>query len=163
MGNRTTGLDVRRSPEWAYGFPGISPGLKTFSSGQNTLLVKRRNHRNHIIFKWRFHLERIQTKVLNERTGVYLKFLWRTPPHPKVDLIPVYTCLLWLICATRKNDTFHASPFRLLFFVSLPGGAKGRHAKTHQHHHLAGFRVATFRVFASKTRLYDMAQIRHHN
>jgi len=51
---------------------------------------------------------------------------------------------------------------RLLFVVSLPGGAKGRHAKTSQSHHLAGFRVATFRVFAPKTRLYDMAQISHH-
>jgi len=50
--------------------------------------------------------------------------------------------------AIRKYDTFHASPFRLLFFVSLPGGAKGRHAKTRQNHLLACFRVATFRVFA---------------
>ena len=47
--------------------------------------------------------------------------------------------------ATRKYDTFHVSPFRLLFVVSLPGGAKGRHANTRQYHHLAGFRVATFR------------------
>jgi len=31
------------------------------------------------------------------------------------------------------------------FVVSLPGGAKGRHAKTHQMVILAGFRVATFR------------------
>jgi len=44
----------------------------------------------------------------------------------------------------------------------LPGEAKDRHAKTRQNHHLAGFRVATFRVFAPKTRLYDMAQINHH-
>jgi len=29
-------------------------------------------------------------------------------------------------------------------------------------HNLAGFRMATFRVFAPKTRLYDMAQISHH-
>jgi len=43
------------------------------------------------------------------------------------------------------NDTFHASPYRLLFVVSLPGGAKGRHAKTGQNHHLACFRIATFR------------------
>ena len=41
------------------------------------------------------------------------------------------------------------------------GGAKGRHAKTRQNHHLAGFRLATFRVFAPKTRLYDMAQMAH--
>jgi len=47
--------------------------------------------------------------------------------------------------ATRKYDTFHASPFRLLFVVYLPGGAKDRHAKTRQNHHLAYFRLATFR------------------
>jgi len=47
--------------------------------------------------------------------------------------------------STRKYDTFHASPFRLLFVVSLPGGAKGRHAKTRQNHNLACFCVATFR------------------
>jgi len=64
--------------------------------------------------------------------------------------------------ATRKYATFHALRFRLLFVVSLPGEAKGSHAKTRQNHHLAGFRVATFRVFAPKTRLYDMAQISHH-
>jgi len=58
-----------------------------------------------------------------------------------------------------KNATFHALRFRLLFVISLSGGAKGRHAKTRQNHHLAGFRMATFRVFALKTRLYDMAQI----
>jgi len=38
--------------------------------------------------------------------------------------------------------------FCLLFVVYLPGGAKGRHAKTRQNHHLAVFCVATFRVFA---------------
>jgi len=43
------------------------------------------------------------------------------------------------------------------------GGPKGRHAKTRNSHHLAGFRVAPFRVFAPKTRVYDMAQISHHN
>ena len=48
--------------------------------------------------------------------------------------------------ATRKYDTFHGSPFPLLFVVYLPGGAKGRHAKTRQNHHLACFRVATFRL-----------------
>jgi len=31
--------------------------------------------------------------------------------------------------ATRKYATFHALRFRLLFVVSLPGEAKGRHAK----------------------------------
>ena len=64
--------------------------------------------------------------------------------------------------ATRKYAIFHALRFRLLFVVSLPGGAKGRHAKTHQNNHLAGFRMVTFCVFAQKTRLYDMAQISHH-
>jgi len=47
--------------------------------------------------------------------------------------------------ATRKYDTVHVSPFRLLFVVYLPGGAEGRHAKTRNSHHVAGFRVATFR------------------
>jgi len=65
--------------------------------------------------------------------------------------------------AKRKYATFHALRFRLLFVVSLPGGAKGRHAKTRKNHHLVGFRVATFRVFVSNTRLYDMAQISHHS
>jgi len=41
--------------------------------------------------------------------------------------------------ATRKYATFHALRFRLLFVVSLPGGAKGRHAKTRQNHHNGGF------------------------
>jgi len=36
------------------------------------------------------------------------------------------------------------SPFRLLFVVSLTGGAKGRQAKTRQNHYLACFREATF-------------------
>jgi len=35
--------------------------------------------------------------------------------------------------------------------------------RKHESHHLAGFLVAPFRVFAPKTRLYDMAQISHHN
>jgi len=61
-----------------------------------------------------------------------------------------------------KMRKCHALRFRLLFVVSLPGEAKGRHAKTRQNHHLAGSRVATFRVFSPKTRLYDMAQISHH-
>ena len=47
--------------------------------------------------------------------------------------------------ATRKYATFHELRFRLLFVVSLPGGAKGRHAKTCQNHHLADFCVAIFR------------------
>jgi len=49
--------------------------------------------------------------------------------------------------------------FRLLFVVFLPGGAKGRHAKTRQNHHLAGFRVATFRVFAKNTTWHKSATI----
>jgi len=65
--------------------------------------------------------------------------------------------------ATRKYAKFYALRFWLLFVVSLSGEAKGRHAKTRQNHLLAGFRVATFRVFAPKTRLYDMAQISHHD
>jgi len=79
--------------------------------------------------------------------------------HAKTRQIVTFSCFRMATYrpATRKYDTFHASPFRLLFVVSLPGEAKGRHAKTRQNHLLAGFRVATFRVFAPKTRLYDMA------
>jgi len=35
--------------------------------------------------------------------------------------------------------------------VLLCGGAKGRHAKSRKDHHLAGFRVAPFLVFAHHT------------
>jgi len=66
------------------------------------------------------------------------------------------------LSATQKFATFYELRFRLLFVVSLPGGAKDRHAITRKNHHLAGFRVTIFRVFAPKTRLYDMAQISHH-
>jgi len=55
--------------------------------------------------------------------------------------------------ATRKYATSYALRFRLLFVVSLPGGAKGRHAKTRPNHHLVGFRVATIRVFAPENTL----------
>ena len=112
--------------------------------------------------------------------------------RPTIKIV-VCVCIWWLICAMlykrvlgrkckkaprenppngdffvfshakRKYATFHALRFRLLFVVSLPGGAKGRHAKTRHHHHLAGFRLATFRVFAPKTRLYDIAQNSYHN
>jgi len=41
--------------------------------------------------------------------------------------------------ATRKYATFHALRFRLLFVVSLPGVAKGRHAKTRQKLPFGGF------------------------
>ena len=55
------------------------------------------------------------------------------------DLSRFRPCLSYLCLAGRNSP---------LFVVSLPGGAKGRHAKTRKSHHLAGFRVATFRVFA---------------
>jgi len=35
--------------------------------------------------------------------------------------------------------------------------------RKHESHHLAGFHVAPFRVFAPKTRLYNMAQISYHS
>ena len=57
--------------------------------------------------------------------------------------------------ATRKYAILHALRLRLLIVVSLPGEAKGSHATTRQNHHLVGFRVATFRVFAPKTRVYE--------
>ena len=62
--------------------------------------------------------------------------------HAKTRQIVTFSCFR---PATRKYATFHALRFRLLFVVSLPGGAKGRHAKTCQNHHLADFCVAIFR------------------
>jgi len=56
--------------------------------------------------------------------------------------------------ATGNYATFHALRFRLLFVLSLPGEAKGRHAKTRQNHNLVGFCVATFRVFAPVCRIF---------
>jgi len=56
--------------------------------------------------------------------------------------------------ATRKYATLHALRCCLLFVVSLPGGAKGHHAKTRHNHHLAGFHVATFRVFSPVSRIF---------
>ena len=41
---------------------------------------------------------------------------------------------------------------RMKSVVLSCGGAKGRHAKTRKSHHLAGFRVTLFRLFAPKTR-----------
>ena len=68
------------------------------------------------------------------------------------DFSPRYTKLHDIPCVAFSATVFY-----------LPGGAKGRHAKTRQNHHLAGFRVATFRVFAPTTRWNDMAKISHHN
>ena len=65
-------------------------------------------------------------------------FAWRpfAPPHESTTL---FMRRLFVSC------------------LSYLGGAKGRNAKTRHNHLLAGFRVATFRVFAPKTLLYDMA------
>jgi len=72
--------------------------------------------------------------------------------HAKTRQLVTFSCFRMATFrpATRKYDTFHASPFRLLLVVSLHSGAKGRQAKPRQNHHLAGFRVATFRQ--AKTR-----------
>jgi len=43
-------------------------------------------------------------------------------------------CIATFCPTTRKNATCHTLRFRLLFVVLLPGGAKGRHAKTRQNH-----------------------------
>ena len=61
-----------------------------------------------------------------------------------------------LSAATRKYATFYALRFQLMFVVSLPGGAKGRHVKTRQNHQLAGFRVATFRIFTPVCRIFAL-------
>ena len=51
--------------------------------------------------------------------------------HAKTRQMVTFSCfrMATFRSATRMCDTFHASHFRLLFVVSLPGGAKGRHAK----------------------------------
>jgi len=59
--------------------------------------------------------------------------------------------------ATRKYATFHALRSRLLFVVSLPSEANGRHAKTRQNHHLAFF--FAWRPFAFSPRKH--VYIRH--
>ena len=64
--------------------------------------------------------------------------------------------------ARQRYDKQEAKRRRMKSVLLSCGGAKGRHAKTRKSHHLAGFRVAPFRLFAPKTRLHDMAQISHH-
>jgi len=51
--------------------------------------------------------------------------------HMKTRQMVTFSCfrIATFRSATWKYDTFHVSPFHLLFVVSLPGGAKGRHAK----------------------------------
>ena len=46
--------------------------------------------------------------------------------------------------ATRKYETFHVSPYRLLFSYLCLAGRKVA-TKTRKSHHVAGFRLATFR------------------
>ena len=79
--------------------------------------------------------------------------------HAKTRQMVTFSCFRTATFrpATPKYATFHALRFRLLFVVSLPCEAKSRHEKTRQNHLLAGLPQATFRVFAPKTRLYDMA------
>ena len=75
--------------------------------------------------------------------------------HAKTRQMVTFSCFRMATFrpAIRKYDTFYASPFRLLFVISLPGGAKGRHAKTRQNHLLAGYRVATF-AFSPRKHIY---------
>jgi len=96
---------------------------------------------------------------------------WR---HAKTRKMLTFSCFRMVTPrpATRKYDTFHASPFRLLFVASLPGNwrvvawrlfappgkdttnrgenAKGRHAKTRQMMIFLCFRMATFRPATRK-------------
>jgi len=58
-------------------------------------------------------------------------------------------CMATFRTATLKYDTFHALRFRLLFVVSLPGGAKGHHAKTRQNHRVS---ILTLRPRQSNSR-----------
>jgi len=54
--------------------------------------------------------------------------------------------------ARQRYDKLEAKRRRMKSVVLSCGGAKGRHSKTRKIHHLAGFRVAPFRLFAPKTR-----------
>ena len=65
--------------------------------------------------------------------------------------------------ARQRYDKQEAKRWRMKSVVLSRGGAKGRLAKTRKSDHLAGCRVAPFRLYAPKTRLYDMAQISHYN
>jgi len=73
----------------------------------------------------------------------------KTPPNGDLfvfshgDLSPHHT----------KVRHFSCVSLRLLFVVTLPGGAKGRHAKTRKSP-FGGFRAATFRVFAPVCRIF---------
>ena len=49
--------------------------------------------------------------------------------------------------ARQRCDTQKPKTQRMECRVLSCGGAKGRHAKTRKSHHLAGFRVAPFRLF----------------
>jgi len=74
--------------------------------------------------------------------------------HAKTCQMVTFSCFCMATFrpATRKYDTFHASPFRLLFVVSLPSGVKGRHGKTRQinekHEKVVIWRVFAWRPFA---------------
>jgi len=70
----------------------------------------------------------------------------------------------WLICAMSYKRVFrakmrkgHALRFRLLFVVSLLGGAKGRHAKTRQNQpaKITIWQVFAWRPFAFSPRKHD--------
>ena len=58
-------------------------------------------------------------------------------------------CMTTFRPATRKYDSFHASPFRLLFVVSLPGEAKGRYAKNTKRSPFGGFSRGDLSCFRS--------------
>jgi len=54
--------------------------------------------------------------------------------------------------ARQRYDNQEAKRQRMKSVVLSRGGAKGRHAKTRKSDHLAGCRVAFFRLFTPKTR-----------
>jgi len=57
--------------------------------------------------------------------------------------------------SSGKRNAWNGAYFRV-------AGRKVAMRKHDKSHHLAGFRVAPFRIFAPITRLYDMAQISNH-
>jgi len=80
-------------------------------------------------------LKRIVNYLLGKGWGLKISTLYPGVPFKRVPYFTVSTRFLFVVLAlffcpaSRKYDTFNALPFRLLYVVSLPGGAKGRHAK----------------------------------
>jgi len=81
---------------------------------------------------------------------------------PRQMMIMAGFCMTTFHPARQRYDKQKPKTQRMECRVLSCGRAKSRHAKPRNIHLLTGFRVAPFRLFAPKTRLYDMAEISHH-